>query len=368
MKKYFARFLLGVSLLAGGVAAAQSVPNVQSVDIMNAEQVEATQAQPKPHNSASVYRQIAAGEEHYASIPALEAGVLIQAPTAFPGQGRVTSAGEAWRQYRNGPLMTYGGILLIFTLAVLAVAYFIKGPIKLKGKPTARLIEPFTSVERLSHWTMAITFVILAASGLILMFGKYLLLPVVGHNIFGALTYVLKTIHNFVGPVFTVSVIVFFFIYVRDNLPRAGDWNWMIKLGGMFGGSHASSGRFNAGEKVWFWFGVIGLGFVVSASGFVLDMLVPGLAYTRGVMQIANILHIVSTVLIMAMALGHIYMGTIGMEGSYQAMRTGYVDDTWAKEHHDLWYEDVQSGKVPRVRSEEGAQDVAAKEVASAKV
>jgi formate dehydrogenase subunit gamma len=35
-------------------------------------------------------------------------------------------------------------------------------------------------------------------------------------------------------------------------------------------------------------------------------------------------------------------------------MRTGYVDDTWAKEHHDLWYDDIQSGKVPRVRAEEG--------------
>ena len=367
MKTYFARFLIGVSLLMGGVAAAQSVPNVQSVDILNEEQVEATKAPPQPHNSASVYRQIAAGEEHYASIPDLEAGVLIQAPTAFPGQARATTAGEAWRQYRNGPLVTYGGALLIFTLVVLAAAYFIKGPIKLKERPTGRLIERFTSVERLSHWTMAITFVILAVSGVVMMFGKYLLLPILGYHIFGSLTYILKTIHNFVGPVFTVSVIVFFFIYVRDNLPRAGDWNWMIRLGGMFGGGHASSGRFNAGEKVWFWFGVIGLGLIVSASGFVLDMLVPGLVYTRGVMQIANILHIVSTVLIMAMALGHIYMGTVGMEGSYQAMRTGYVDDTWAKEHHDLWYEDIQSGKVPRVRSEEGAQDLAAKEVAPVK-
>ena len=368
MKKYFARFLIGISLLMGGVAAAQSVPNVQSVDILNPEQVEAAQAAPKPHNSASVYRQIAAGEEHYASIPALEAGVLIQAPTAFPGQARATTAGEAWRQYRNGPLVTYGGALLIFTLAVLAAAYFIKGPVKLKDPLTGRLIERFTSVERLSHWTMAITFVILAVSGVVMMFGKYVLLPIFGYHIFGALTYILKTVHNFVGPVFTLSVIVFFFIYVRDNLPRAGDMKWMVKAGGMLGGDHVSSGRFNAGEKVWFWFGVIGLGLIVSASGFVLDMLVPGILYTRGTMQIANILHIVSTVLIMAMALGHIYMGTVGMEGSYQAMRTGYVDDTWAKEHHDLWYEDIQSGKVPRVRTEEGAQDVAGKGGAPAKV
>ena len=40
------------------------------------------------------------------------------------------------------------------------------------------------------------------------------------------------------------------------------------------------------------------------------------------------------------------YLGTIGLEGSYQAMRTGYVDETWAKEHHEYWYDEVKSGRA----------------------
>jgi formate dehydrogenase subunit gamma len=354
MKRYFARLLIGLTLIIGcGAASAQPAPNVQSIDILKQDQVQASQSQPQPASAAPVYRQIVDGEEHYTSIPSLEAGVLIQPKAQFPGQDRATTAGEAWRQYRNGPLTAYGGILLILTALFFVALYFIKGTIKLKGKPTGRLIERFTSVERMVHWTVAITFVILAVSGLTMLFGKYVLLPVFGYHVFGAFSYVLKTIHNFVGPIFTLSLIVFFVIYVRDNLPHPSDLRWLARGGGLLGGGHVSSGRFNAGEKIWFWLGLVALGLVVSVTGFVLDMLVPGISYTRGNMQIANILHIVSTVLMMAMSIGHIYMGTVGMEGAYKAMRTGYVDDTWAKEHHDLWYEDVQSGKVPRVRTEE---------------
>jgi formate dehydrogenase subunit gamma len=127
-------------------------------------------------------------------------------------------------------------------------------------------------------------------------------------------------------------------------------------LGG--GRGHAHAGRFNAGEKLWFWGGVVFLGLIVSASGFVLDMIVPGILYTRGNMQIANIIHLIGAVLVFSAALGHIYIGTLGMEGAYDAMKTGYVDDAWAKEHHDLWYDDIQSGKVPRIRTKESIAEV----------
>jgi formate dehydrogenase subunit gamma len=139
---------------------------------------------------------------------------------------------------------------------------------------------------------------------------------------------------------------------VKDNLPEKGDVQWLAKLGGIFGG-HASAGRFNAGEKLWFWGGLTVLGLIVSASGLALDMLMPGIEYTRGNMQIANIIHVVGAMLIAAGAIAHIYLGTIGTEGAYQGMRTGYVDDAWAKEHHDLWYQQVQNGDIPRVRTQD---------------
>ena len=146
---------------------------------------------------------------------------------------------------------------------------------------------------------------------------------------------------------------VVFITFLKDNLPSKGDLNWLLKGGGMFGGQEVPSHRFNAGEKVMFWGGVFLLGAVVVASGFMLDKIVPGLIYERGTMQMAHMVHAVATLLMMAMFMGHIYLGTIGMGGAYQAMKTGYVDETWAKEHHELWYDDIQSGTIPAQRSPE---------------
>lgn len=362
MKIWLAGLVFGLSLTAATFALAQgrttdasapvraaaNTPKVESLDILKQSQAERSKDQ--PGNLAPTWRLITEGGEHSSSFSAPESGVLIQAKQQFPGQARATTAGEAWRQYRNGPLTKYGGWLLILAISGAAVMYLIRGPVQLKEARTGRLIERFTPVERMVHWTVAISFLILALSGLTMLFGKYILMPLFGHALFGWLAYACKTIHNFVGPVFTVSIIVFFMIYVRDNLPAAADIKWLAQLGGIRGREHASAGRFNAGEKLWFWAGLVVLGLIVSASGFVLDMLMPGVAYTRGNMQIANVIHLVAAVLMTGMAVAHIYIGTIGMEGAYEAMRTGYVDETWAKEHHDLWYEDTQYGTVPRKR------------------
>lgn len=366
MKKWFASIAAGLLLAAGstGIALAQSdgagappssgsIPRVESVDILNQTQAERSAVQ--PGNLSPTYRAVKDGGEHYSSLPYLESGVLIQPKAQFPGQARATTAGEAWRQYRNGPLTTIGGWLLIIAAVGVTAVYFLRGPIKLKSPRTGRLIERFTSVERLAHWTMAITFLILAVTGILMLFGKYVLLPIFGHTLFGWLAYASKNIHNFVGPVFTVSTIVFFIIYVKDNLPDASDAKWVKRLGGAVGKGHVSAGRFNAGEKIWFWGGVVFLGLIVSASGLFLDMLFPGVEYSRSNMQIASIIHIIGAVLVASMSIAHIYIGSVGMEGAYEAMRTGYVDEAWAKEHHDLWYDDIENGKVPRVRSQEGA-------------
>jgi formate dehydrogenase subunit gamma len=377
MKKWIAGLAFGVSLLAlssGPVVAqgkdpaatappaqaTQTIPQVESVDILNSRDNQAERTRVQPGNLAPVWREVVSGDKHYASLPGLETGVLIQPKAQFPGQGRATTAGEAWRQYRNGPLTNIGGWLLVVAVVAMVAVYLIFGMIRLKEPKTGRLIERFTPIERIAHWSAAITFVILAVTGLTMLFGRYVLLPLFGYTLFGWLTYAFKTVHNFVGPLFTVSIVVVFVLFVKDNLPNAADAKWLTRLGGAIGKGHVSAGRFNAGEKLWFWLGMTVLGLIISGSGFVLDMLFPGIEYTRGNMQIANVIHVVGTVLMMAASLGHIYLGTIGMEGAYTAMRRGYVDDTWAKEHHDLWYEDIQSGKVPRVRTREGVAEIRA--------
>ena len=309
----------------------------------------------QPGNNAPMWRQVGAGVNGFTSLPASvapEAGNLIQPFAQYPGS-KLTTAGEAWRQVRNNWIIPYGGSLLLIVTLAIALFYYGKGTMKLHGAETGRKIERFTPLERAAHWTNAIAFVLLAVSGVVIAFGKYFILPVIGTTLFGYFTYFLKNVHNFAGPLFAVSLIIVFVTFLKDNWPSKEDITWMLKGGGMFSGHEVPSHRFNAGEKVGFWFGVLGLGVIVVASGLVLDMLIPGLIYERSTMQIANMIHGVSTVLMMAMFLGHIYMGTIGMQGAFSAMREGYVDETWAKEHHELWYNDIKAGKIPAQRSPE---------------
>jgi formate dehydrogenase subunit gamma len=279
----------------------------------------------------------------YASIPGRETNRLIQ------------SEGRKWRAFHNGPLVQYGGWLVVIVAAAILLFYLVKGKIRLKGAPTGRLIERFNAVERASHWTMAICFVFLALSGIVMLWGKYLILPWLGYGGFSWLTILSKNIHNFVGPLFIFSLVVSFLIFVKDNFIHAIDVKWLTHLGGMFGkGEEIPSGRFNGGEKAWFWGGLVLLGAFVSVTGLILDF--PNWNQGRELMQQANVIHAIAAVLFISGALAHIYIGTIGMEGAYRAMREGYVDEEWAKEHHALWYEEVKQGKRPEKIVPAGAQ------------
>lgn len=317
------------------------------------DQTNAQRAEVQPGNNAPMWRAVGQGVTGVTSLPksqAPEAGNLIQPFVQYPGS-RLASAGEAWRQVRNNIIIPYGAALLLIAVGAMALFYFSKGTIELHGQETGRKIERFTPFERSAHWTNAIAFCALAISGIVMAYGKYFLLPIIGGNLFGWLTYALKNVHNFAGPLFTVSLVVVFITFVKDNLPSKDDVAWLLKGGGLFSGEEVPSHRFNAGEKVLFWAGVLFLGAVVVASGLVLNMLIPGLIYERSTMQIANMIHGVASLLMMAMFIGHIYMGTLGMRGAYSAMRSGYVDETWAKEHHELWYDDIKAGKIPANRS-----------------
>lgn len=288
----------------------------------------------QPGNNAPVWRDVRKGENPYQTtqVRGIETNILVQ------------PAGETWRQIHNGPLPLYGGLLLIAMLLLISGYYKWKGPLRLHENPSGRLIERFSDWERLVHWSAAISFVILAVSGLILMFGKYVLLPMFGYTLFSWLAIIGKNLHNFVGPLFIFCTLVMFVTYVRDNVWRAADFVWLTKAGGLISGEHVPSGRFNAGEKIWFWFGVTLLGLVSGASGLLLDF--PNFEQARSVMQTANVVHAISAMLFIAVALSHIYIGTLGADGAYEAMRTGYVDETWAKEHHQTWYEEVKAGKA----------------------
>jgi formate dehydrogenase subunit gamma len=285
----------------------------------------------QPGNNAPVWRDVRKeAQSHTTTAQGREAGVLVQ------------SAGETWRQIRNGPVTFYGGWLLVVVVLAIAAIFFALGPVKLHDKPTGRLIERFTLAERWAHWVMGISFVVLGVSGLIILFGKYVLLPVIGYTLFAWLTALAKNLHNFVAPLFSVSLLLFILMFIKDNLPKAYDFAWFAKAPGFFAGKHIPSGRFNGGEKAWFWGGVVVLSIALVVSGAIL--LFPNFDQVRSTMQQASIVHMVAAVLVIGAAFGHIYLGTVGVDGAYQAMRSGYVDEVWAREHHEYWYNEVKGG------------------------
>ncbi|MFI4922385.1 MAG: formate dehydrogenase subunit gamma, partial [Burkholderiales bacterium] len=237
----------------------------------------------------------------------------------------------------------YGGLLLIAIPVLIFLFYRKYGPLKLHDKPTGRVIQRFSDWDRVVHWSTAISFVVLAITGAIILFGKHIFLPIFGYTLFSWLATLAKYLHNFVGPLFIFCAAAMFVTYLKDNLWKAHDFLWFKKAGGMFSKGHVPSDRFNAGEKSWFWLGTFLLSIIVAVTGLILDF--PNFEQGRTLMQQANVIHAVFAVIYTAVSLGHIYLGTLGVEGAYQAMRNGTVDETWAREHHELWYNDVKSGK-----------------------
>jgi formate dehydrogenase subunit gamma len=271
--------------------------------------------------------------EQYASVPGRETNVLIQ------------GAGHEWRKIRNGIVTFWGGIILLVPLVILVLFYLAKGPIKTHDPLTGRLIERFTSVERVAHWTMGLSFVVLALTGIVILFGKFLILPIVGHAAFSGLTVLAKNLHNFVGPLFIFAMVIFITLFIRENFWKSYDGAWIGKGGGMLSGEHVPSGKFNAGEKVLFWTLVVTICTVLGVTGLILNF--PNWNQGREAMQLANLIHGGAAILAMAMATFHIYLGTVGMQGAFNAMKTGYVDETWAREHHQHWHDEVKAGKRP---------------------
>lgn len=324
-------------------------------------------AKVQPGNNAPMWRQVGSGVTGFSSLPASqapEAGNLIQPFVQYPGSS-LTNAGEAWRQVRNNWILPYGGSLLLIVLLAVGIFYKTKGPLGGHLPNTGRKIERFTPFERAAHWANAGAFMALAISGIVMAFGQFFILPVIGGTLFGWLAYVLKNLHNFLGPLFAVSLLIVVFTFVRDNIANAADFNWLKKAGGMIGDHQVPSHRFNAGEKGLFWWGVCFPGLLIVGSGFVLNKLVPGLGDLRSEMQIAHMIHSVAAVIAMVAITGHVYMGTVGVKGALGGMKTGYVDEAWAQENHELWYDDVKAGKIPAQRSQTAADQLVAKHAAS---
>ncbi|MBI1422286.1 MAG: formate dehydrogenase subunit gamma [Gammaproteobacteria bacterium] len=282
-----------------------------------------------PSPGAELWREVRQRDGVYVGttqVQGVDTGVLIN------------KTGEDWRLYRMTELVPYGAILMGLILGAILLFYFIRGRIRVPGGFSGKMILRFTLSERMVHWFTAIIFWLLGITGLILLYGRFVLIPLLGPAGFSITASACKEAHNLFGPLFLFAMLALFITFVKDNFYARGDLKWLLKGGGMFGG-HVSAGRFNAGEKIWFWLATV-LGFALCITGLVLDFAVFGQG--RDVMALSHIIHSISAVVMIGVSFGHIYIGTAGMEGSFSSMANGYVDANWAKSHHDLWYEEAK--------------------------
>jgi formate dehydrogenase subunit gamma len=245
-------------------------------------------------------------------------------------------AGRGWREFHEVTLRWIGTVSILGTLALLVLFYLFRGMVRIESGRSGRTIVRFNAFERFVHWMTATCFIILAISGLNITFGRPLLLPLVGPEAFTAWSQWAKYAHIYLSFPFTLGVVLIFLIWIAGNIPNKNDVEWLKKGGGIVGHEHPPAARFNAGQKLIYWIVVLG-GAAVAVTGYIL--MFP--FYTTGIagMQTAQAVHAVVAVLFVAIMIAHIYIGTIGMEGAFEAMGTGTVDENWAKEHHSIWLE-----------------------------
>jgi formate dehydrogenase subunit gamma len=265
-------------------------------------------------------------------IPDGRAGTLIQ------------PAGRQWDYFHEVLLHWFGAVVILGMIAVLALGYLIIGRLRIAGGRSGRTVPRFNGFERFSHWLTAVSFVLLALTGLNITFGKIVLRPLIGPEAFSAISQAAKYVHNFVSVAFVLGLVLIVALWVKDNIPRKVDISWLLRGGGFIRSKHVSAGRFNAGEKLVFWFAA-GAGVAICASGYVL--MFPFYGTDIAGMQLAQIAHAVVAVLFVAVIIAHIYVGTLGIEGAFEAMGSGTVDENWAREHHDLWLDQLRAKSTP---------------------
>ena len=315
-------------------------------------------------NDAEIWRAIRKGVQGRVSIPDKKAGQLVQ------------SGGDEFRAFRNGSMSVIGGWVMLAVVVILALFFVVRGRIRIEAgaDPAGRTIERFNALGRFTHWLTASSFVILALSGLNVLYGKYFLPALIGKSGFATLTLWGKFAHNYIAWAFMLGIILMFVLWVKDNIPSFADLKWMAVGGGLFTkGLHPPAKRFNAGQKFIFWSVVLGGG-SLSLSGLALlfpfeiqvfadtfKMLnafgasFPTELSTLQETQYALMWHGVVAIGMIAIIVGHIYIGSLGMEGAIDAVGNGHVDVNWAKEHHSLWVEEIEN-EAPAASQQQPAE------------
>ena len=300
-------------------------------------------------NDSEFWRQVRHGAPGTVSIPDKSAAILVQ------------STGEKLLAIRRGPISEYVAWALLGVVAISALFFLLRGRIRIDSGFSGRTVLRFNTLERVAHWMTAGSFIVLGLTGLNLLYGKALLLPLIGKPAFAQLTILGKYAHNYLGFAFTAGVILMVLLWVKDNLPNRHDLKWIAMGGGILvKGTHPPAKKFNAGQKLIFW-SVVLLGASIAATGFslmfpfefapfagtfkMLNQLGLNLPTELTMLeetQLALVWHSIVAAALITIIIGHIYIGSLGMEGAIDAVTTGEVDENWAREHHSLWLREQQ--------------------------
>ena len=305
-------------------------------------------------SDSEIWRALRHGAQGNVSIPDKQAGVLIQ------------SEGDNWRAFRNGPLTVAGAWIVLGFIALVALFFVVRGRIKIEAGPSGQTMERFNAVERFTHWITAVSFIILALTGLNLLYGRHVLLPVLGPDVFAAISMAGKYAHNYLAFPFMLGLVLMVLLWIRHNIPNRYDLIWIAEFGGLFSKhKHPPSRKFNAGQKVIFWVVILG-GASLSLSGIallfpftlswwqgtfsalnVIGLNLPTAITPMEEQQLSQIWHAFVGVVMIGIIIGHIYIGSLGMEGAFAAMGSGQVDENWAREHHSVWVAEVRGEPIP---------------------
>ncbi|PLX38153.1 MAG: formate dehydrogenase subunit gamma [Hyphomicrobiales bacterium] len=292
-------------------------------------------------NDSEFWRQIRKGTPGRVSIPDPHAAIMVR------------ESGEQWRVIRSQWLPYYGAIPIVGMTLLILLFYVIRGRIRIEGGRSGRTVPRFQLWHRTMHWFVACLFILLGLSGLILLFGRVGLIPLIGKEAFAVFASASLQGHNLFGPIFVVVFFPMVLMFLKGNGFNLVDLKWILKGGGLFGG-HASSEKNNFGEKGWYWLLTLG-GTVLCLSGLLLDF--PWLAEKTGYLNIAHVAHAVAAIAVITVAIGHIYIGSLGMEGALEGMTKGEVDENWAIQHHDLWAQKVMGEQAAKKRARDEDAD-----------
>jgi formate dehydrogenase subunit gamma len=337
-------FLLACAIAFGMTATGMGVAVVLFGGAAHAQRVVNAPRNTGGPNSADQWHAIREGAVGTVAIPDKKEAVLIQ-----PGQ--------TFREWHNGPLTIWGAIVEIGMIAVLAIYFVVRGRIRIHHGWSGRVVTRFNEVERFVHWLVAGSFVVLGLTGLNMLYGRYIIRPIIGATLFSWETELGKWLHNYLSFAFMAGIVLMFVIWIGDNLPTKADWQWLARGGGLFkeSDSEPPAWKFNAGQKILFWLVILG-GVSVALSGLALlfpftfhwfsatfavlnvfGLHLPTNLTPLAETQLSQLWHAAVGLMFIALIVAHIYLGTLGMEGAFDAMASGRVDANWAKQHHSLW-------------------------------